>query len=422
PDTAAAATFAAAFLCLVLGARAAEREAGRAATVAVASAGVLLGWTYLIREFSPILLPAVIAALVLLRYTWRRVLLLAGAAIATASLELLYGWLRYGEPFVHAQTVLERRDKPIRPGRQRLMEQIQEQLDGPLDAVLVFPRLLLTWSTGWVFVLLVAAFVAGLVKFRDRRLWLLAAWFLGFWAVMAAFGLWRLPTGELIVNVTNIRYWYPIFPPLVMGAFGSVYLLVRAYAPPRGASLLAPTIAAALAASAVVPGAVEFSGCAAKDVWRNDPAGRWHDLRAWFGTAGAERYDVIRTDNLTKRLVPAYSSTTFGDNLWHGRVQRWGRKNPRIVPQSPLRRSLILVHKPRFAGAVPNARARLNDLRREWSPIFRSDDDRMILLAHDSAVSGEVLEGGGPWWELGRNGAEAAEPGECGLSPYETGG
>jgi hypothetical protein len=421
PDTAATATFAAAFLCLVLAARAAERGGGRAATVAVVSAGVLLGWTYLIREFSPILLPAVIAALVLLRYTWRRAALLAGAAIATASLELLYGWLRYGEAFVHAQTVLDRRDKPIREGRRRLMEQIQEQLDGPLDAVLVFPRLLLSWDTGWIFVMLVAVFAVGLVLFRDRRLWLLAAWFLGFWAVMAAFGLWRLPTGELIVNVTNIRYWYPIFPPLVMGAFGTVYLLVRTYAPSRGAWLLAPAIGAALAVTAVVPGAVEFSGCAAKDVWRNDPAERWGDLRAWFGTAEAQRYDVVRTDNLTKRLVPAYSSSTFGDDLWDGRVERWGRSNPRIIPKAPLGRSLILVHKPRFATSVPNAEARLQALRREWAPVFRSDDERMIVLAHDSALSDGASDDSGPWWEFPRRGAGQVGPGECGLSPYEAG-
>ena len=57
----------------------------RSPPVAVAVAGMLFGASYLIREFSPFLLPAVLAAVFLLRYSWRRIGLLAGAAVATAA-------------------------------------------------------------------------------------------------------------------------------------------------------------------------------------------------------------------------------------------------------------------------------------------------------------------------------------------------
>jgi hypothetical protein len=87
PDTTATATFTAGFFCLVLGAG--ERLTGRWPAVAAVTSGVFFGWTYLIREFSPILAPAVIAALILLRYPWRRALLVVVAALATAAIELV---------------------------------------------------------------------------------------------------------------------------------------------------------------------------------------------------------------------------------------------------------------------------------------------------------------------------------------------
>jgi hypothetical protein len=415
PDTLATATFTAGVFCLVLGRpRSDEDPEGWLPMLFVLGAGFLFGWSYLVREFSPILVPAVVAAVVLLRFPVRRVLLLAGAAAATASLELAYGAVRYGDPFIHLHTLLRRAgDRPLSARRGSLVEQINEQIENPLDAVLVFPRLLLTWNSGWVLVLLILVFAAGLFQFRDRRLWLLASWFFSFWAVMAAFGYWRLSSGDLIVNVTNIRYWYPIFPPLIMGAFGSLCLLLEGLAP-RGVRLLY-VVVPVLAAVALVPGSVEFSSCAAKDVWRNDPAERWNDLRSWFGTAEAQRYDRIRTDKVTNRLLPAYRRTTFGDPLWHGTVRFWDRRGPQLAPDDP-KGSLILVHKDRFAS--PNAQEALNELDREWSPIFTSDDGRMVMLAHEAESIGE---GDRSWTDLARD-RSAVRAGDCGLSPYEPSG
>jgi hypothetical protein len=414
PDTLATATFTAGVFCLVLGRpRSDDDPEGWLPTLFVLGAGFLFGWSYLVREFSPILLLAVLAAVVLLRFPARRVLLLAGAVAATACLEPAYGAVRYGDPFIHLRTLLRRGDQPLTARRGRLVEQINEQIENPLDAVLVFPRLLLTWNSGWVLVVLILVFAAGLFQFRDRRLWLLASWFFSFWAVMAAFGYWRLSSGDLIVNVTNIRYWYPIFPPLIMGAFGSLCLLLAALAP-RGVRLLY-VVVPVLAAAALVPGSVEFSSCAAKNVWRNDPAERWNDLQSWFGTAEAQRYNRIRTDKLTNRLLPAYRRTTFGDPLWHGTVRILNRRGAQLAPDDP-EGSLILVHKDRFT--VPNAQERLNELDREWSPIFVSDDERMVLLAYDSAAIGAAGEAERSWANLARD-RSAVQPGDCGLSPYE---
>lgn len=412
PDTAATATFAAGFLCLVLGAR--HSKSGRAANlgnVATVCAGVLFGWTYLIREFSPVLLPVLVTAVFLFRYPLRRIALLTGAAIATASLELLYGWLVHGSPFVHLRLLLGRGSRPVPPGKAETIERIQSQLDGIVDTVLVFPRILLAWRAGPVFLLLIAIFVLALaMRFRDTRLRVLAVWCFGFWIVMAVLGLGSLSSGRWIVNVTNIRYWYPILPALVMGAFGGLVLLAPKRQLLRRISV-AHALAIPLAALAVVPGALEFRSCAKTFGWANDPFSRWHELRSWLAMPEAQRYDVIWTDRKTRRLVPGFTRTTFGTPVWTGSVTIIDRRRGRFAyPHNP-ERSLILVHRDRLAPTTVRRLARRLD---GWSPIFVSEDGDMVMLAY-SAASPEI--GAGREWSMPLTRRPKAEPGTCGI-PY----
>lgn len=419
PDTVATATFTAGFLLLVLGWRGSgEEEEGWAPWVFVAGAGLLFGWTYLIREFSFVLVPAVLAAALLMRYSVRRIGLLAGVFLATAALQVLYGALLYERPLVHAQRLLGRSDTQFSPARGVRMEHIQGQLNNPFDTLIVFPRLLVSWQVGWVLLLFVGILAVGLVRFRDRRLWVLAVWCFGFWAFMAAVGLGTLPSGRWVLNITNVRYWSPILPALVMGAFGTVFLLLRSSIPDRRGVLATQAVAVLLAALALVPGFVEFSNCADKDVWRNDPAERWDDLRSWFAGPEAQRYDRVLTDGHTHRLLPAFVRSTFGDTLWRGRVRKFADPSRTIDPQTNLDRSLILIHIDRFRS-LPGAQRTLDRLRVEWSPVFETGDERMIVLAHSSATVGEAPATERPWWELSTYAVRGSVPRGCGLSPYE---
>ena len=396
PDTTATATFSAAFFCLVAGMRTAERDRVWATRGFVVFAGVFLGWTYLVREFSPVLLPVVLVAVWLLRYPLRRVALLAGAAAATAAIELVYGLVRYDQPFVHVNLLLGRRDTAFDPRRAMKAEHIQAQLDDPLDAILVFPRLVLAWDLGWLLLLLVAIFAVSVAWLRDRRLWLLAAWCLGFWAFMAVAALVTLPSGRWLVNVTNIRYWYPILPALAMGAFGGLYLLGQRFLPAWRGALLTRMLAVGLAVITLAPGFVEFDRCADRDIWRNDPSERWEELRSWFAGPESGAYDIVFTDRLTHRLLPAYTRTTFGRPLWSGRLSRFPDPPERLVRDSARERSLILIHKDRYRPVVESAKQGRNELRTEWFPVFVSDDGAMVLLA--PAAEGGVVDPAGAWW------------------------
>jgi hypothetical protein len=410
PDVTATATFTAAFLCLLLGGlRPDARSKSWLPTVAVICGGVLLGWSYLVREFSPILLPAVVAIVLLLGYSLRRVALLAGAALATAALELVYGWAYAGDPVVHARLLLERGQGDAVEGGVR-MAYIQDQLGSLFDTLLVFPRLLLAWDTGWVFILLAALALFALVRLRDRRLWLLAAWFLSFLVVMAVVGLGSFSSGHWVLNITNIRYWYPIFPPLVMGAFGGLWLLLRRrFDSPRG--LRAAQLAAvALAAAVLLPGFREYSGCEGREAWRNDPATRWHELRSWFSTREAAQKNVVWTDRFTSRLLPAYTASTFGREIWDGEIETLESLGD--VP--PAAGTLLLVHKDRWIAWEDGPDA-LEGLRDEWSPLFVTSDQRMVVLG----AAGNGGTAGGVWWELWTGFVAAAPGGTCGRNPYD---
>jgi hypothetical protein len=411
PDTTATATFAAGFLFLIPGGEGPWRgESVRRKDLSAAIAGVLFGATYLIREFSPILLPAVVAAVLLLRYPPRRMLILAGAALATAALELLYGAARAGDPFLHAHELLER-------GAEGAVR-VQERLDAGQMLVL-FPRLVVSWRSGWLLLLLLVLFGVALAVTRDRRLWILAAWCVSFWVVMTALGLVSLRSGTWILNITNVRYWYPILPPLVMGGFGGLVLLGRRLAPIATAARVVPIAAAALMLVLLVPGLAEFRSCASRDGWKTDPRARWVDLRGWFGTPEADRYDQLWTDWRTHRLVPAYTSTTFGRELWGGELHAFQKLDGATVAAAERANGVILIHKDHLWRDVPRPGASLLALRDDWAPIFVSGDGNTLVLAHDPPAA-ELAAAAGTWWVRGPT-ADVPAPGTCGLGPYERG-
>jgi hypothetical protein len=420
PDALATGTFTTGVLLLALAAARTERgDRGLVPIFALVGAGVLFGWTYLIREFSLFLIPAGVASVFLLRHSLRRFALVAGVTLATASLELLYGAVQYGNPFIHVRE-LSGRGEEIGLGRaQGRMEHIQSQVDDLLDTMIVFPRLLLSFRSGWVYVALLLVFLVALALVRDRRLWLFGAWFLSFWAIMSVVGLGKLESGRWILNVTNVRYWYPVLPALAMGSLGGAWLLLQRWSPRRRTATLVPMVLVVLLPALTGPGLIEFKSCADRREELSDTAKRWSEVRSWFATPVAERFDVVWTDATSQRLVPAYAATTFGKPLWEGEIETFAGDRGEIPPGEDLSRALLLIQRDLVRLEVRQAQRRLDELRRDWSPVFVSSDGRMVLLAHRDAGAGPAAQSA-EWWKL-PSAPERVEPGTCGRNPYTTG-
>lgn len=416
PDTVATATFTTGFLFLVLGGLTARASNPWVPRGAVIAAGFFFGWTYLIRDFSPILIPTVVAAALVLHYPWRRLGLMAATAVTTGMLEFVYGALQYGKPFIHLQKLLAHRDQAFTPSRAITIENVQRETQNPGGALLVLPRIILSWSSGWLLLLLAPIFVVALILVRDRRLWVLATWCLGFWVAMVFIALGELPSGRWIVNTTNVRYWYPVFPALAMSGFAGLWLLVRRFTPPRRALVLAHLAVVALAALIVVPGVAEFKSCTPETVWRNDPMARWHELRSWLATDEAASFDTIVTDRITEReLDPAFLSAVAGDRVWSGTVTPWPQSGELAEPTEALDTSMMLLSR-RRVSRLPDSSARIDALLREWRPVFVSNDGAFVLLAHRPPGAGDATMPS-PWWE--RPATEGSNPRwGCGMNPF----
>jgi hypothetical protein len=406
PDPLATAAFTAGIFFLVLGSR---RESSRRRIVSVVAAGALFAWAYLVREFSPlVLLPALVAALVVLRYKLRDALVLAAAALATWVAEPLYGLVRYDEPFLHLRFLTGRGGEPISQGRLARVEHIQGQLDNVFDTLVVFPRLLVTWHVGWVFLGLLVLFGVALAVTRDRRLALLAAWLLSFWAVMAVLGLFTLSSGRWLLNITNIRYWSPALPPLVMGAFGGLALLASGRPRVRRIPILSAAVAV-VTLSAVVPGVAQYRSCTR--FWPADPLGRWHELRSWLGTSEAQHYRVLLTDPQSRRYISAYSHSLFGKSLWDGQVNGVGRAGE-LVPTTAPADTLVLVDRDEF-----RFRDALQRIRVGWAPVFSSSDGMMVALAARGPARADAVTSE-QWWQLPRDPLGSPRAQTCAMQPY----
>jgi hypothetical protein len=414
PDNGGAATFTAGFFCLVLGARNAEPEGRPWAPAAwAAAAGLFFGWTVLIREFSLILTPTLIASLFLLRYPWRRATLLGGVTVATVLLDPLYGLVQYGRPFVHLKALLVNRpNRPVTGDDEALVEHFHEQLQTVFDTAAVLPRLLLTWHVGWLWLFLMLVFAVALVVLRDRRLVILAVWFLNVWVFMTLAGLGSLPSGRWILNITNVRYWYPAFPPLVMGALAGGYLFARRFSPSRYAVVLPAIAVAALAVVVAAPGVAEYRTCQAKDVWASEPPERWDEVRDWLARSEGRAYPVLYTDRDTERLAPFLTRGTFGGTSWPGDVRAFRRPHRAIVRPPSRSDGLVLINKDRF-----RAPAELERLRSDWLPVFASDDGAMVLLAHRSRA-GASASTDESWWQVPDDLAKRRAAQGCGANPY----
>jgi hypothetical protein len=392
PDNLATSALTAGFLFLMLGSprwgAQAHRWLGVAAPLA---AGVCFGWTYLIREFTPLLLPGLVAAILLLGYRLRGVVLLTVAAGVTACVEFLYDWLVFGDPLLHLRKLAAREGS----------RDIPDELHNVVDVLFMFPSVLMTWRFGWLFILLVAWLLVALAWFRTRRLWLFGAWFLAVWGVLTVLGLASLRGDTWVLNINNVRYWYPAFPPLIMGALGGLALVGQRFWPGARGALMSSAAGAAVGLVILVPGFVRFDHCAAQNAWKNDPAGRWDELRAWFGTGAAASYGVLWTDGQTKALVPAYIRTTFGGELWTGEVREFNRNHVNLSRVDPSQ-SLILMHKDRLR-ATSSAQSEFTALRDEWAPVFESSDRRFVVVAHIPTITGRPEQADEPWWILSGN-------------------
>jgi hypothetical protein len=343
PDLPAAGLYSLGVVALIV----ASRRAGRPQMWWLAAAGVGFGLAYLTREFVAFMFAAIPVFFVLLRIPWRRLVVPAVPMLAILGFELVVNALVYDDPLARLHVASEH-------GGARA---------NPISAWWVltgFVRVAVTSQPlGLIFPIGLALAGIGALVFRDRRLWLLIAWFLALWVPLTLTGGLLNPY-EPNLRVQLVRYWTPVFGPVVVGGLAALGL---AYARLRRTRLDPRPIAAA-----VVLVLVGYLALCLGQLGRVNRDEDWRELRAYL--AAHPEITVINTDDRTHQTSTFFVRSLTGQPVWRGTFKEF----PRQVPVLPVGRigSDAYLQSPMGSREQPNPAD-------GWRVLFRSSNGVLTL-------------------------------------------
>lgn len=323
PDIPAATLFTVAIVLMLWQRRRAGEGRGleTADRVLLVTIGILLGWSYLVREFILSWYPAVAVVGTGLRYPaswWRRI---AVGAAATLSLELIWGLVVHGDPFARVRAALNQPPPPPwRVAEVRELIASGEVPDTQIDLLLALPRAVVASPAGWITVALLVALVVATIVVSGQSLRLLAAWVGIPLGLLLAVILVTDAFDARILRPEKVRYWLPLLPPLVVGgAIGLRELGSRLWGAAGRVAAQALLVVAVLA-SVLLTGA-ELDQRAA---FTRTGSGYLLEFREWAASKG-QTCAVLWADDdhwrATTRWLPMYLRSFWGRPVWRGEVR-----------------------------------------------------------------------------------------------------
>lgn len=398
-DLPATAAFTAGIAALLL-----ARPAGRGRPAWLVVSGACFGGAYLTREVVLLLFPLVPLLCWQLRLRMRALVLVAAAAAAVASLDFVYGWLAYDDPLIRLKVLLGRSDdlERINSDMAEYRNEVRAVQSSFLRSLGILPRELLAQTSGFFFVLLLGLLLVVSCWNRRPGLRLLAGWVFGLWGVYCLLGLFETPSGDSILTLEIFRYWFLLFPALIVGGLGAASSLL----PGRATPLLA--LALALVASAAGWRDIHLT---AHDQSRHHSS--YLELRDWLAREGA-RYPRLASDKKTWRLLPMFVRSPLGRVLYAGDLELLDR--PEYPPEAEVKVGLVLYNAASFQNEYSVRRRTAPDyFTRQpdgWSLQWISSDGELVLYAKGTPERFETRATVGttdrPWLATVRDGAAEA--------------
>ncbi|HEY3682490.1 MAG TPA: hypothetical protein VGL93_05600 [Streptosporangiaceae bacterium] len=284
--------------------------------------GLLMAWSYTVREFIVFAWPLVPILL------WRRVRLrglvwMVAPMLLVGVGELLLCWGLYGSPLARVHAVLTQKPNPNigYAGRSRL-------------AYLVQLPLAVKKQVGvWLAVLLCAIPLGALAW--PRRMAVPVLWCALIWVPLTIEG-GLLHPGDPSLRLELVRYWFPLFPALAIGGVAALWMaatwLAARFRTNRLVRALPAVVVVVIAAGAVVS-SVGHS-------WR-DPLltasvnGRAQlgAFRTWMHVHdAAPRTRTVWTDSRSDSVAEMYRRGPFGGIAWHAALRPLEKSGPRPIP------------------------------------------------------------------------------------------
>ncbi len=212
PDPVGASLFTIAILLVVIVAGRPDLRHGNAVLL---TAGMLLAWAYLAREFIVIGFPLVAIVFWVYRLPWKRILWVAVPPLVVFAGEVVLNAVLYERPFAR---VVESGGH----GGQR--DYIR---DSRLDALIRLPRALAETPGGIPVLVMLVLLPFGLFFLRKPGFRVVLAWFLVFWLPLTLGTGLVVPSFRFFI-ADKLRYWVPILPAVLIGGVAVVDAAVRA--------------------------------------------------------------------------------------------------------------------------------------------------------------------------------------------------
>jgi hypothetical protein len=322
-------------------------------TMAVlAMAGLACGWSYLAREFVVILFPLVPLFFYVTRSRYAGLLPIASTALACWVAELLWGALKFGDPFARLHAVSAPRTGWVG---------MSIETD-PIDTISQLPKILLTTPGGLVVVVLLlagAAFsVVGSAR-GDPRWRLIAFWLIGGWlffTTVAMLPVLLLQEGSVYLRMQKFRYWALILPPLFIAGLAFVQYFIRRLGGWVGSagSAVAQNAALGLASLALIANSTSMvlPAMNANPLARNGGNRDYLEFRKFISEFdGARNLVLLSVVNSARRAIPIYLNSWNGvERMWHGGVKVVREKYLKKLPSDD-QKDLIVIDLTRTVDA-----------------------------------------------------------------------
>jgi hypothetical protein len=328
------------------------------------TAGLLVGWAYLVREYVVILFPVMGLMILYFRAHWTRWIAFGSAALACFVVELIWNWRIHGDPLTrfHAVSSPRQTEREFSTDAGEILYQLFGSASTAGGPIVEYIYLIGMLSLA---VLLIISF---------KRYFYFAAWGVIAWVFFTSVALLPLIVlgeGEVYLRLQKFRYWAMLLPPLYIGAAVALFALPRLIAtralanagPP--ASVMGPPLIGALASAALIaPLFLEAKSLSERSAaFVRNGNDSYQQFREFLRHSAAERDRIwVNVDHLVDTpaaALPIYAREWHGlSRVWNGEFQPYSdRLRPtleirRISDRSPRLRADSIATAGQVAGGL----------------------------------------------------------------------
>ncbi|MFP3881767.1 MAG: ArnT family glycosyltransferase [Actinomycetota bacterium] len=361
--------------------------------------GLLLGASYLIREFTIVLFIVAVLVLVVYRQPRRPWGLVALGAFIPFAAELVWNGVLYGNPFNRLEIVLAHGGTG--GGR----------FDPSLTSVAgdVW-REFLSYDGGefWIILSLALGVLPLVLLVRRRGIrdgWILFAWGIGMWLFLTAVGaLPSIIAGErfTILRTHKLRYWYPMLPALVVGGLGYLGAVI-----PTTTSAFKSLRIVVLSGIVALPVWMGISDLDQFSLWKGDGGDHYEQFQALLHQNGEQWETVWALDGAwraTTRALPMYTRDFWGRQFWEGEIAPLN-DGAQFPEQETLQDGLLVFHPRAIGSVVPRQNSQTPDYvkspPKSWTTALVSPNGELAAFDIGSASrSTSLYENKRPNWQV----------------------